>query len=326
MRSCLLCGKPLSRIWVGSGEDFCSREHRNQYRMRRGMDRLLEANKISNVMRRREIPKMLAHPIPFRGGDVRMPDSRGIRIVASIREPMRASPLGIATHLLRVDKLMVLSCPPPRGKQREFQILRNWTSRPPLPCRRLRIALQVTGSVEQFSRPAPFAPGPRKGRQLRVSLSAGFRLPAIPRHEFAADSILLPKLVWTEKLPGPKVRVLSCQPRLYQISIQVGCEPIQPEHHAAVSASFSWPGLRRIRTTKLAIGAPRPRQFAASVSTAEPCPVELRVQEHRARIDSKFARVPQLPSSGVGLHRITVVPFASQDVPAQSSVQEHQIK
>ena len=45
-RTCMLCGKALSRIWAGNGEDFCSREHRNQYRLRRGMDRLLEANKV----------------------------------------------------------------------------------------------------------------------------------------------------------------------------------------------------------------------------------------------------------------------------------------
>src|SRR5581483_9236837 len=56
-RTCLLCGKPLSRIWAGTGEDFCSREHRNQYRLRRGMDRLLEANKVASVMRRRENPR-----------------------------------------------------------------------------------------------------------------------------------------------------------------------------------------------------------------------------------------------------------------------------
>src|SRR5579863_3155209 len=53
-RNCQLCGKPLSRIWVGSGGDFCSREHRNQYRLRQGMDRLQEANKVASVMRRRE--------------------------------------------------------------------------------------------------------------------------------------------------------------------------------------------------------------------------------------------------------------------------------
>ena len=60
-RTCQLCGKPLSRIWVGAGGDFCSREHRNQYRLRRGMDRLLEANKVASLMRRRENPK------PIRG-------------------------------------------------------------------------------------------------------------------------------------------------------------------------------------------------------------------------------------------------------------------
>src|SRR5579864_3658754 len=58
-RTCLLCGKPLSRIWVGAGEDFCSREHRNQYRLRRGMDRLQEASKVASVMRRRENPKAI---------------------------------------------------------------------------------------------------------------------------------------------------------------------------------------------------------------------------------------------------------------------------
>jgi hypothetical protein len=58
-RTCLLCGKPLSRIWAGTGEDFCSREHRNQYRLRRGMDRLQEANKVASVMRRRESARQI---------------------------------------------------------------------------------------------------------------------------------------------------------------------------------------------------------------------------------------------------------------------------
>jgi hypothetical protein len=56
-RTCLLCGKPLSRIWVGAGDDFCSREHGNQYRLKLGMNRLTESNKISSLMRRRENPR-----------------------------------------------------------------------------------------------------------------------------------------------------------------------------------------------------------------------------------------------------------------------------
>jgi hypothetical protein len=59
-RTCQLCGKPLSRIRVGTGGDFCSREHRNQYRLRCGMDRLLEANQMASLMRRRENLKPLA--------------------------------------------------------------------------------------------------------------------------------------------------------------------------------------------------------------------------------------------------------------------------
>jgi hypothetical protein len=39
---------------VGAGGDFCSREHRNQYGLRLGMDRLQEANKVATLMRRRE--------------------------------------------------------------------------------------------------------------------------------------------------------------------------------------------------------------------------------------------------------------------------------
>lgn len=63
-RTCQLCGKPLGRIRVGAGEDFCSREHRNQYRLRQGMDRLHEANKVASVMRRREQLRPLASPQP----------------------------------------------------------------------------------------------------------------------------------------------------------------------------------------------------------------------------------------------------------------------
>jgi len=58
-RTCQFCGKPLSRIWAGGG-DYCSREHRNQHRLRLGMDRLQEANKVASLMRRRENLKPIA--------------------------------------------------------------------------------------------------------------------------------------------------------------------------------------------------------------------------------------------------------------------------
>ena len=59
-RSCQLCGKSLSRLRVGGDGDFCSKEHRNQYGLRRGMDRLEEANKVTSLMRRRENPRQIS--------------------------------------------------------------------------------------------------------------------------------------------------------------------------------------------------------------------------------------------------------------------------
>src|SRR5690348_3207790 len=55
-KTCQLCGKALGRRGDG---DFCSSEHRNQFRLRRGMDRLEEANKVASLMRRRENPRAI---------------------------------------------------------------------------------------------------------------------------------------------------------------------------------------------------------------------------------------------------------------------------
>ena len=77
-KNCMLCGRPLGRIRVGAGGDFCSREHRNQYRLRRSMDCLTEANKVSTLARRRENPKALfadAAPANRQGGATRIPGS-----------------------------------------------------------------------------------------------------------------------------------------------------------------------------------------------------------------------------------------------------------
>src|SRR5262249_13023869 len=59
-RACQLCGKPLSRLRVGSDGDFCSKEHRNQFRLRAGIDRLNEVNKVASLMRRRESARQIA--------------------------------------------------------------------------------------------------------------------------------------------------------------------------------------------------------------------------------------------------------------------------
>jgi len=96
-RTCLLCGKPLSRIWVGAGDDFCSREHGNQYRLKRGMDRLTEANKISSLMRRRETPRPITTAsLPLDSASSRR-DFPGVKIPATGEtRPPSVRPLSVA--------------------------------------------------------------------------------------------------------------------------------------------------------------------------------------------------------------------------------------
>ena len=83
-RTCQLCGRPLSRIWVGAGGDFCSREHRNQYGLRLGMDRLQEANKVATLMRRRENLKTV---VPAQAESLASLQRRGFNQNMRLSEP-----------------------------------------------------------------------------------------------------------------------------------------------------------------------------------------------------------------------------------------------
>src|SRR5690242_9003804 len=68
VRACQLCGKPLSRLRVGGDGDFCSKEHRSQFRLRAGMDRLVDVNKVASLMRRRESARQIPSSTLIRSG------------------------------------------------------------------------------------------------------------------------------------------------------------------------------------------------------------------------------------------------------------------
>jgi hypothetical protein len=105
-RACQLCGKPLSRIWAGSGGDFCSREHRNQYRLKCGMDTLLEANKHASLMRRRDQLRQFP-ATQLQAGGIMSPRACG-PMAAVVHKPglrrMPPSPTAAKPAVERVDR------------------------------------------------------------------------------------------------------------------------------------------------------------------------------------------------------------------------------
>src|SRR5262249_11186889 len=166
-KTCQLCGKPLGRIRVGADGDFCSREHRNQYRLRQGMDRLTEANKMASLMRRREQPKPInpgpqkgqtevhsaeAPPLRIEGGSPKPPP---VRWRPAVRIPTGSREMRPITRTKRG-----------RREQREFG---------PHPQPRRKVIPGRSARRYQLS-PAGFKSGVRKPRAVQQTPQTGKRL------------------------------------------------------------------------------------------------------------------------------------------------------
>src|ERR1017187_6793000 len=209
-RTCLLCGKPLSRIWVGAGEDFCSREHRNQYRLRRGMDRLLEANKVASLMRRREQPKPIAAVLQAGTAAARGADSAPIRLSGSGTKPQY--PASKWTPPVRVPAarswVKGYGARAEKGKPREYGILRSQTPQPAAPARVIlgnavrQVELPGATYLERTRQPRPIRISGKHGSALRVSAGAGFKLPAKRGRHFPAARHPMAAMRWPDRLVG----------------------------------------------------------------------------------------------------------------------------
>jgi hypothetical protein len=100
VKTCQLCGKPLGRLRVGGDGEFCSREHRNQFRLRRGMDRLTEANKVAILMRRRETLRQVPPDLLLsRASQQPRPFSEALRRNSSTKEIILPTDLRIRNGL-----------------------------------------------------------------------------------------------------------------------------------------------------------------------------------------------------------------------------------
>jgi hypothetical protein len=182
-KTCLHCGKPLVFIRVGAGGDYCSREHRNQYQLRRGMDCLAEANKVATLARRRETPKALfgeaasgssgAEPRSFS-------EAAPFALLAGLRPGLRQSRKAGRAALLASSEALHALAPKAasRDARREFAV-KFPARRPAAPSRVARAGWKRSGLAEKAVRGLRgVAVSAAPGNALRVSSSAGFRLKA----------------------------------------------------------------------------------------------------------------------------------------------------
>ena len=298
-RTCQLCGKPLSRFAVGSGGDFCSREHRNQYRLRLGMDRLMEANKVASLMRRRENAKQISaeflladcniapRSYPPARIPVQNPSMRGLKptraglfaprvpkrsdkaaklgyVKVALAAQPRSLPLAMSggrnviplaprSHKLAVEipqsrQAIVRDCIlKPDAGPREFGILRH----PPLRVhigsenhKRYSITPVGAHSLKSSQRTHTLRNRPVEGKELRVSASAGFRLPepVRPVIELAKPGPVAMPFSRRALEVAPPARKIEAGTRHAGRRITKPEMVYRPPTMGTATAAFLWPG------------------------------------------------------------------------------------
>ena len=174
-RTCPVCGKAIGRMRVGTDGEFCSREHRNQYRLRRSMDQLQEANVVASLMRRREqFKSLVSNPISGGGRDRHMEHLP--RLARASNGGMTFRPAGAGatgesggTGLQPAGAVPFrLSAPP---AQRRAAAIASKTPGPP-------ILMKIAPTIRAAGCPPPSSPQPlalpAPGVLLRVSAAQRF--------------------------------------------------------------------------------------------------------------------------------------------------------
>lgn len=328
VKTCRFCGKSLSRIWVGGGE-FCSREHRDQYRLRCGMDRLLEANKVATLMRRRENPKqvMAARPIgipddsrhsysragaaPFAGVGAATP------ILAHIRTKLDTS------HSLPQARVALFRFPAseaPRDR-RNFGILRHPVLHLWLGDRVFDYSSASAPAARTYhqARQPLVSPAPaRRGKALRVSASVGFRLlpPERPAPAFGIPRVggLAEGLHFS---PAPAPVAPRDQAKALENHFRVPPVRIPRVNGPPMAAQFAWPGIQELTAPPERLPTDMGTRacwvpWNPSTDVAAPGPGKI-VDLHG--LSGRHAlSVPQEPAgASPGDRRATVVRFVPQD-------------
>jgi hypothetical protein len=321
-RTCQLCGKPLSRLWVGGGDDFCSREHRNQYRIKRSMDQLQEANKVSTLMRRREHPKPVApasHPgiLAARAAvapithpnDLRLPTTfPALHRELSVRLPSeRSRPMVLRASLAAyaID-----------GVHREFDAPRLRIQTEMTRFRERTIRNADSGSVHRGRGPRHLHVAAEAGHPLRVSASAAFRIPA-PLTRIEVPEPPSAEVPSTRDLRYSPGTTLCSQLRLERVAVALSIsDPVSRALSARTPAvQFSWPGAKRFQGSRIRDAAIQSRLTGVRWEMPEQTAVRPIQQSGPGLTAAGLAKVVKPAEHGPAGPRIEAAKFVTPEIP-----------
>jgi len=312
-RTCQLCGKPLSRIRVGAGGDFCSREHRNQHRLRCGMDRLMEANQMASLMRRREHLKPLnamdahsaaaAHRRPFSEPAPWKPAGTPFarRVAPRLHARMRASgdyarfrPGDGAGTQRRIE-------PAPARNRRRAPMLRTRAGQVRRAQLRASVALLRYHVLDCEGNRRLFGP---VLRTFRRPLAFTQRTPNLAAPKVHATRVTRGFLVLARK--GRDIRVSASQ--AFRIP-----RPLlpRPAFQAQLDVVMSWPGILPVRS-RIPVAAPGYRPGGVTIPVSE-IVLPAAPPAHTPIGLPGLATLVSRPVNAASGHRVGQSPFVVQD-------------
>lgn len=242
VRTCLLCGKSLGRIRGGAGDDFCSREHRNQYRLRRGMERLAEANQVASVIRRRESARQIPVELLRAPGNVSTRD-----FAESLRAEIRPS-----------DFRVPRPAPAAAGMSPSSEFVRpvaDCAAEPIVlpgemvsPCGATSLHVSMAAALNAHVEPAP----PANAEPATQQIASRRRAAMAPKHKASAAVAPVVKVPPPEvHFAGPRAVGAAAKGRALRVSLSAGFRVPEWKLRAVTSAhppvaGIAWPGIRTV--------------------------------------------------------------------------------
>ena len=315
-KTCQLCGKPLSKIWIGAGE-FCSREHRNQYRMRRGMDRLLEANQVASLLRRRETPKAISPDRPPADAEPRLADHTQVRLSAS-PDAIAVPASGWAPTVTIPDARGPIAWRPrlPVGQSRPYEMLRQMATRVVQGRGAPSIPAPGGDYLNRLRRPQRVGHPAHEGMALRVSMSSGFRLPSLRSQSLRAPAPRSAAFLWPNRMRLDGVARHDIHSTAQPLSARFPFRPLQrPTHRELVLTRILKPGgpLRGTRRAHAGSGMPPVRVWGTLWPQKDNVPIPVAHYRRAVKATPGLTVLPVRVISGSDDPRLALVPLSPQD-------------
>jgi hypothetical protein len=281
------------------------------------MDRLQEANQVASLMRRRETPKAITSVHEPATGVARHCDGSAAPICA--RENALRIPASRWRFTARVpDSREAFPWRPPlaAAQPQAFEMLRGVPPRVVDGMRAPRIAPPGANYLARAKKPRDYHVLPLVGAALRVSCSAGFRLPPIRSQSLAGPNPRPAALLWPDQLQAGMLPRMDFAIPSKTLSVGIPLQPMRTPRGAdsRLAVALVIPCVRNVaRREPRCENTPEPKCWGSQWKEPEGVVIIRMPYRWDGPAPAGFSELPRDVQRGLGDPRVALVPIAPQE-------------